>query len=215
MTLEYLKVLTAWPVATIAIVGTIIWTFGPNLGRLIDDLRSLDTPMGKMERQPIAMPPVVDPLAQKANSLQTPAAQQINRILPPALAGTEAGTKFLAYVEANPGPTIAEYTRLQTAFSAERISRYIFRSQIELLDDMVAKGDTRTMVEIGPYHRRAAESIGAKDYPLENYIDFMVSFGLIEVVGEQLGTYRATVFGARYLDYMKKEYKEQWNNFAH
>lgn len=204
MVLEFSKVLVSWPVVVSGVFTALLWNFRPNIAKLIDELKGVDSPVGSFHRVPNPMPPP-DPLASAAAGVQAQPGTRPNTTLPHHLQGTTQGEQLLAYVITNPGPTIGEYDRLRVAFLSERLLRGIYGTQVELLENMVSTGSSKSYAELATAHRKYVAKSGNSAYTVESYVSFLVNSQLIEKDPADQARYRATEFAVQFLDYLRQE----------
>ena len=223
--LEYLRVFLSWPVAVTLVVALLILHFKKNVAALIDRIEkadfpggSISTPISQVQQQSVEpLPPAETPLQQAAEAAPVePALQaggaQPNIEIEPEIAEVIPDIPLLInYVLTNPGPTVSEYGRTVFALNSERAFNTIFGTQVAILEQLATTGQSMTRQEISPFHQKHQQLAGNANYTLDNYIAYMVRTALIELDPNNPGTYRATVFGLRFLNYIKTAYANRWN----
>lgn len=223
--LEYLKVFISWPVAVVIVVLLLIVHFKKNIAALIDRIEkanfpggSISTPVLDAQRQVLETPPSAEtPLQQAAEAApatppQNAGAAQPNTEIAPEFAELIPDIpQLINYVLANPGPTVTEYGRTIFALNSERSFNTIFGTQIAILEQLATTGQSMTRQEISPFHQKHQQLAGNAEYTLDQYLAYMVNTALLEIDPTNQEAYRSTVFGLRFLNYIKTTYPNRWN----
>lgn len=133
--------------------------------------------------------------------------------LPPELVGDPTAERAVEYVKANPANTVIEYRRVLYAFNAERLFNSIFGTQVELLEYLALHPEAAIpMQALAQFHDKHQKLVGSTEYTLRNYLNFLVSFGVISVLGpENAFEYKITQHGVEFLSYIKSAYPTKWN----
>ncbi len=222
MLLEYIKVLFSWPPVALVISVLLVARFRS----AIDDFLKRIVEGNIFGQVFKAVPPPQQSGSTGAKQDQliiaaetTPPAaggQQAEPqdALPPELAGDPQAPAAVAFVRANPGQTVIEYKKLLFAYNSERLFVRIFGTQIELLEFLASRPETPTPLPLltqflDEHHKKANNT----EYQLRDYVNFLVSFGVISVSGpENSFEYRITQHGVEFLSYIKSNYPTSWND---
>lgn len=196
--LDYVKVLLSWPV--IALVTLLV--FISRFKVAIDDL------LGRLVEGNIlgqgfkAIPP------QQANmhSIQ-------DDPLPLELAGEPDAAQAIAWVRSNPAQIVIEYKKLFFYYNSERLFTRIYGTQVALLEFLASRPDEPASLPLlAKFHVLHQQKVGSTAYQLRDYINFLVSYGVISVSGEDGShTYVITKYGVEFLSYIKSNYPMNWN----
>jgi hypothetical protein len=171
------------------------------------------------ERQSDSAGVTEDGLAKAAEAsaqLPEPQPAQVQQ-LPPELAGDPLAPAAVAYVRNNPAQTVLEYKRVLFAYNSEKLFARIYGTQIELLEFLAARrGDPATLTLLVRFHEEHQQKVGSADYPLWEYVAFLVNFGVVAVAGpESAREYSVTQHGLEFLSYIKTNYPHHWNKRAY
>lgn len=220
--LEYLKVLFSWPPIALVIAFIFISRFR---GAIDDFLNRIIE--GNIFGQAFkAVPPRQQPggpratedrlaLAAEAHP-QENGVQQVEEPLPPELANDPLAPAAIAYVKNNPAQTVIEYKRILFSYNSERLFTRIYGTQIALLEFLAAHPDEpASIMRLAQFHEEHQQKAGSTEYQLRDYINFLVSYGVVSVSGpEHALEYRITQHGVEFLSYIKANYASIWNQRA-
>lgn len=220
--LEYLKVLLSWPPIALVIASLFIARFKG----AIDDLLSRLVEGNILGQAFKAIPPPLqqanatgvqeDRLALAAEAVPDNAAGHAEEQVPAELAGDPGAVQAIAYVKANPAHTVIEYKKLLFAYNSERLFIRIYGTQIALLEFLASRpDDPAPLTLLARFHDQHQQKAGSTDYQLRDYVNFLVSFGVINVTGpENSYLYTITQHGVEFLSYIKSNYPANWNDRA-
>ncbi|MGZ3237243.1 MAG: hypothetical protein ACXWIN_07485 [Burkholderiaceae bacterium] len=223
LVLEYVKVFLSWPPIALLIALLFVARFRSAIDNFLARLVEGNI-FGQVFK---AVPPSqkVDPPGAAENRLAVaaeaaPHAEAVNQgaaeQLPPELAGDPLAPAAVAYVRSNPAQTVIEYKRVLFAYNSERLFTRIYGTQIALLEYLVGKqGVAVSLAELVKFHEEHQQKSGRTDYQIRDYINFLVSFGVVATPGpENAFEYRITQHGVEFLSYIKANYPADWNQRA-
>lgn len=222
--MEYLKVLFSWP--PIALVIAII--FISRFRGAIDDFLNRVVEGNIFGQAFKAVPPRQQPggsgvtedrlaLAAEAHPQANGAmAQDQQEPLPPELANDPLAPAAISYARNNPAQTVIEYKRLLFSYNSERLFSRIYGTQIALLEFLASRPDEpASLVRLAQFHGEHQQKTGNADYQLRDYVNFLVSYGVVSVSGpENAQEYKITQHGVEFLSYIKANYAPMWNQRA-
>jgi len=220
--LEYLKVLLSWP--PIALLITFI--FFARFRLAISNLLNRVTEGNFFGQGFKAAPPnqslesggVAEDLLIKASEAQSNTGAQQNietpTPLPPELANDPQALVAIEWVKGNPIQTVIEYKRLLLNYNFERLFNIIYGTQILLLEYLSSRsGETVALTQLAQFHLMYLSKPKATSYELQDYVNFLVTYGVIAVAGvPNQQTYSLTPHGVQFLAYIKTNYPLGWFN---
>ena len=220
--LEYAKVLLGWPPIALLISMIFFWRFRNSIGGLIERVTE-----GNLLGQTFkATPPVEqqrDAGGAESNRLissisennQQPQIPEGNTLpdLPPELINDQFARSAINYVIDNPIQTVIEYKKLLFQYNSERLFNSIFGTQISLLEYLASqKSKGGSLSELSQFHTKHQEIIGRDEYPLRDYLGFLVGFGVIYPGSSAEGEhFYITQDGIDFLSHIKIAYPTNWH----
>jgi len=221
--LEYIKVILSWPPMAVLIAGLVIWRFRTPISDFLN--RSVEAnifgqaikAVPPREQQQKTARASEDPIAKAAEEQIDESAKPAQALqLPPELANDPQAAIAVAWVQNNPATTVIEYRRLLFSYNAERLFNSIFGTQIWLLNFLASRPDNpANLTQLAPFHEVHQKLSGTTNYQIGDYVNFLVSFGVIVVGGSpEEPTYRISDYGLRFLSYIKANYPAGWNSRA-
>jgi len=222
--LEYVKVLLSWPPIALVIACILISKFRSAiddfLKRLVQgNIFGQEFKAVPPEKQSGSAGATEDGLVKAAEASAHAPLPQPNQVeqLPPELAGDPVAPAAVAYVRNNPAQTVLEYKRVLFSYNAEKLFARIYGTQIELLEFLAARPEEPApLTLLVRFHEEHQQKAGSTDYPLRDYVAFLVNFGVIAVAGpENAFEYKVTQHGVEFLSYIKTNYPHNWNKRAY
>lgn len=222
--LEYLKVLFSWPPIALVIAIIFIMRFQVAINGFLNRLEEGrifgQTLKAAPPRQPLEVDGVAeDRLTQAAAAnpqMGAPSEPKADASLPPELANDPQARVAIAYAQNNPVQTVIEYKRVHFGYNAERLFNLIYGTQVALLEFLATRPDQpATLAQLAQFHREHQAKSGRTDYQIRDYVNFLVSYGVITVEGppdQQL--YKINQHGVEFLSYIKANYPVIWNQRA-
>lgn len=221
--LEYLKVLSNWPIVTFVIIWLLTTKFRDSINGLINRLTE-----GIILGQTLkAAPPRQYPEAGATEDRLTQAAagnleDEVTRefkdsgSLPSELANDPGAQVAVSYVKKNPEATVIEYRRVLFGYHSERLFNIIYGTQIALLEFLALRTDQMaTLPLLAQFHREHQVKSGLSEYQLRDYVGFLVSYGVLIVEGPaDSQEYKISQNGVEFLSYIKANYPIAWNQRA-
>jgi hypothetical protein len=222
--LEYLKIFLGWPPIALAIALVFFSRFRLAIQSLLNRVVEGNV-LGQTFK---AAPPLeqrevagatADRLTQavEAQNAQHPNPNApANVALPPELQSDPQAQAAVAWVQAHPGQTVAEYKRLLFSYNSERLFNAIYGTQISLLEHLASRPtESLSLAELTPFHDAHQNIVGRTEYQLRDYIGFLVNFGVVTVEGAPDNQrYRISQHGLEFLSYIKASYPVAWSQRA-
>lgn len=209
MFLEYLKVLLDWPPVVLILMALFFNKFkvGINnfLGRVTEG--SIFGGTFKAAPQNQDVPPVNMDNLQEQIALPNNETHLIAQL---EKSHADAG-QIVKFVKENPAHTIVEYKKMVSAVQFERCFNAIYGTQISLLDTSLSWGGKITIKDLVAFHIQHQNLSHTKNYPLEQYIEFLINFGLII---PKYDFHEITEVGKDFLSYIKNTYPLVWDKKA-
>ncbi|MDD3735060.1 MAG: hypothetical protein PHO31_01115 [Candidatus Pacebacteria bacterium] len=186
--LEFIKIII-WP----GLISIFIFKFKNEIKGLINRIVSAEFPGGIK---------VNLPLEQKTPDKNIP-----EEIKDSIEIKKEFSDKELNDLQRQINVLLSQINTLRTALIFERIYQTIFGSQINLLEELRLKGTNGVFYEdIAAYYQQIRiKWPDLNSYPLENYLNYLINSGLVEVFFDnEKKKCRITPLGIDFLEYIKK-----------
>lgn len=211
--LEYLRVFLSWPPIALIIAFLFITTFR----KQIDDLLTRVVEGNFLGQVFKAVPPSQQLVGatedRLALAVQDSSVPMESEQLPPELVGDPTAASAVAYARNNPAQVIIEYRKVLFAYNSEKLFARIFGTQVELLEFLASRpNDSIPLAVLARFHGDHQTKVGNTAYELRDYVNFLISFGVISVSGpENAHEYKITQHGVEFLSYIKSNYPGSWN----
>ena len=133
--------------------------------------------------------------------------------IPADLAQDPNAQAAIGFVRTNPVQTVVEYMRLSFNYNSERLFNRIYGTQIALLTRLsIHPEQSVKLSQLVEFHETHQTISGRTDYQIRDYIQFLISFGVVSRAGAlDDSDFRITQQGIQFLSYIKANYPTLWN----
>ncbi|MBX3611002.1 MAG: hypothetical protein KF871_14015 [Hydrogenophaga sp.] len=215
--LEYLKVVLNWPPLAFVLTCVLVWVFRPEIRQKIASISKArvggqefnfadQTQLSAIsEDAKLPGPPTEDsPVPTADTNYQFSAeAKKLSNDDEVALG------RALAWVRANPGPTVEEFLRMSEHLQFERTFSSIFGSQVLALDFARSWSGPQPPAALQSFVDMYVSRASPQTAPtIDQFLAYMVRHGLLLHVDG--GLIALTERGVRFLDYIKNVYPTGW-----
>lgn len=222
LALEYIKVFLGWPPIALGISILFFWKFRKSIEGLIERVVEGNllgqtfkaTPHAEQQRDAGGAESNKLLPSSRIDGPQHQATEENDPLeLPPELRNDPYAKSAISYVKENPIKTVIEYKKLLFQYNAERLFNSIFGTQISVLEYLASRQNIgASLDDLSPFHKRHQELIGRDEYPLRDYLGFLVGFGAITATSSPDGEhFYITPDGVEFLNHIKAIYPTSWH----